>query len=543
MISRFSRTVPYLMLLIVLLFSVGTKLSVIEVGAPYVTIDDHTKYEGGFHVWFGQAPPQRMYLESWISGLSSISTYVARHIGEDGAIGLNLVADAYRDFHGNPDPYVLSYRSLMLVVDVLTALLIFLLAREVVSRHAQREWIAAIATSLYLLSFNTLWAYVVARPDTLTVFFSVAGLYLYYRSNFGEQQQTLILSGVMLGLATGMKLHGAFFVIFVCLDLWRCVGLREAIRRAFWFGLVAVMVFAVAAGSVVFDPALYVKLRLLNARDDASPWLEWGDQFVTMLRGTGWLVIPLLIATAWSVRKAGDWAADRKLASVLFLSICWLVLFASIRVLRGYWMLPALPLFYVAAAAGVVRFASGYWKVPVLIALLAVFSGQLWFEGKSFRDVPYGDLRRWVVNKVDADETMYILGYTALNLPLNTSAIKLHKTVLDNGFSEAMTEGESFTHRHIRLWEERARYRLLDMLNFRSGVGYRYFGYHSFPPRIMDTVMPFDSVQYIFVQEHFDLSKEERLLQILEKNYEPVTTLTGPGGGGNGLSYEIYRRK
>ena len=95
--------------------------------------------------------------------------------------------------------------------------------------------------------------------------FAVAGLLLYYRSDFGEKPKNLVLSGVLLGLATGMKLHGAFFVIFICLDLWRQLGFLEAIRRAFWFGLVAVLVFAVAAGSVLFDPALYVKLRLLVA--------------------------------------------------------------------------------------------------------------------------------------------------------------------------------------------------------------------------------------------------------------------------------------
>jgi hypothetical protein len=537
-----NRYLPFVILLFVFLFSLGTKLSVLDVGAPYVTIDDQTKYEAGFHVWFGQAPPQRMYIESWISGISSITTYVARNLGQDGAIGLNLVADAYRDFHANPDPYVLTYRSLMLFVDFLTAVLIFLLVREVARRHAEANWIAAIAASLYMLSFNTLWAYVVARPDTLTVFFAVSGLLLYYRSDFGERQKTLVLSGVFLGLATGMKLHGAFFVIFICLDLWRQLGFKEAFRRAFWFGLVAVVVFAVAAGSVVFDPALYVKLRLLNARDDASPWLEWGDQFFTILRGTGWLIVPLIAVSVWMVRRLPQWKGDPRLASVIFLSVCWLVLFASIRVLRGYWMLPALPLFYTAVAFVIVYAFSAHWRLPVLALLFGVFGTQLWFEGKAFRDVPFNELRSWVTQNVEPDDTVYILGYTALNLPLNTSAIQQHKQVLEAGFSDSVADEESFTMRHIRLWEERARHRLFDMLNFHSDVGYRYFGYNSFLPEVMERFVSFDDVNFILLQEHFNLSEEDELTRLLQAEFELTTSLTGPGGGGYGLSYDVYKR-
>jgi hypothetical protein len=540
--STLSRYLPFLILLFVFLFSFGTKLSVLEVGAPYVTIDDQTKYEAGFHVWFGQAPPQRMYIESWISGISSITTYVARNIGQEGAIGLNLVADAYRDFYANPDPYVRAYRSLMLFVDFLTAVLIFLLAREVARRHSEANWIAAIAASLYMLSFNTLWAYVVARPDTLTVFFAVSGLLLYYRSDFGEQQKSLILSGVLLGLATGMKLHGAFFVIFICFDLWRQLGFKEAVKRAFWFGLVSVIVFAVAAGSVIFDPALYVKLRLLNARDDASPWLEWGDQFFTILRGTGWLIVPLILLSVWMIRRLPQWKGDPRLASVIFLSICWLILFASLRVLRGYWMLPALPLFHMAAAFVIVYAARAYWRLPVLALLFGVFGTQLWVEGKAFRDVPFNELRSWVIKNVKADDTVYIFGYTALNLPFNTSAIQQHKQVLEAGFADSVAGEESFTNRHIRLWEERARYRLFDMLNFRSEVGYRYFGYNSFLPEVMEEFVSFDSVDFILLQKHFDLSDEDELAGLLQAEFEPSTSLTAPGGGGYGLSYDVYKR-
>ncbi|MFO1390364.1 hypothetical protein, partial [Cellvibrio sp.] len=80
------------------------KLSLIGIGAPYTTIDDYTLFNAGFLVWFGEAPPQRMYMESWLTGFTSILTYVSHLLssGQISALGLNLVADAFRDFQSNP---------------------------------------------------------------------------------------------------------------------------------------------------------------------------------------------------------------------------------------------------------------------------------------------------------------------------------------------------------------------------------------------------------------------------------------------------------
>jgi hypothetical protein len=242
------------------------------------------------------------------------------------------------------------------------------------------------------------------------------------------------------------------------------------------------------------------------------------------------------------VRRFPQWKGDPRLASVIFLSVCWLVLFASIRVLRAYWMLPALPLFYMAAAFVIVYAARAYWRLPVLALLFGVFGTQLWLESKAFRDVPFNELRSWVTQNVEPDDTVYILGYTALNLPLNTSAIQQHKQVLEAGFSDSVADDESFIMRHIRLWEERARYRLFNMLNFQSGVGYRYFGYNSFLPDVMEQFVSFDKVNFILLQDHFDLSGEAELSRLLQEEYKPVTSLTAPGGGGYGLSYYVYKR-
>jgi len=89
-----------------------------------------------------------------------------------------------------------------------------------------------------------------------------------------------------------------------------------------WGGLVS-------AGSPFFDPLFYIKLRSLNACDDVSLWIQWGEQFVAILRGTGWLVIPLGAVSAWSSLRRVKWRGRSPLVSVAFLVLLWLVLFRS----------------------------------------------------------------------------------------------------------------------------------------------------------------------------------------------------------------------
>lgn len=533
----------YFGLFLVAVFSLSLKINTLQVGAPYVTIDDQTMYEGGFLVWFGQAPPQRMYLESWVSGIVSIATYAARSVASGDSVGLNLVADAYRDFYLSPDPYVTSYRSVMLLVDMLTAFLIFLAAREIFRDSPTRDSTAALATSLFLLTYNTLWCYVVARPDTLMTFFAVLGLWLYYRSDFGNRFGSLLLSGISFGLATGMKLHGAFFVVFICVDMWRQLGLKVAFCRLFAFGLLSVISFSVAAGSILFDPLLYIKLRLLNARDDASPWLVWGDQFIAMLRGTGWLVIPVLVATvAYTLRRHSDDANLGRLKSLILLSVLWLLLFSAIRVLRPYWMLPALPLFYMIAAYGIGQLSRIHWRYPVVALLVVVMGCQITFQMRAFTSTPFNELRDWVSININPEDGFYIAGYSAVNVPKNTNSIREHTTLIKASLETAVTNGESFTERHIRLWEERARLRLYDMLNFTNNEGYQYQSYHLIEPNDLPGGNLRSSMRYVLVQEHFSSDDQSRMLEELRAHYQVVAQLVGPGGGGQGLSYDVYKR-
>lgn len=545
---NWNKYTPYLALLCIAAISLILKISVIGVGAPYVTIDDQTMYEGGFLVWFGNAPPQRMYLESWISGASSIATYIFSAWQSGASIGLNVVADAYRDFYQNPDPYVTSYRSLALVFDLLTAVFVFLLARTVFSEEKHRDWLTAGSAAFFLLSYNTLWCYVVARPDTLTALFAAAGLYFYYKSSFGERKGFFYTSAIAFGLATGMKLHAAFFVVFICLDLLRVLGLKEGVKSVIPFGLTSVFLFLVGAGMPLFDPLLYIKLRLLNVRDDASPWLEWGDQFFAIFRGTGWLIVPLVLGAAFAAWKSTSWRSRKPIVSIILLALLWLALFASIRQLRAYWMLPALPLFYIAAVYAVSRIPKVWIQSPLAALILVVLGTQLYQEQSSFSSSPFKELRSWVESEIKPNESIYIFGYEALNLPKTTMALNKERALLEEGLSSAVEEGESYTSRHIRLWEERSRLELMNMLNYETETGYSYFSYHRFPLVEVPKRLGWNNVRYILVNGHFDLSsadvvKELDVTQLLKAEFEQVAVLTGPGGGGSGLQYTAYRRK
>src|SRR5688572_4306995 len=69
-VSVRSATWAALTLAAAFLISFALKAANIGVGAPQFMIDDFTLYQAGFLVWFGQAPPQHAFLESWVCGLS-----------------------------------------------------------------------------------------------------------------------------------------------------------------------------------------------------------------------------------------------------------------------------------------------------------------------------------------------------------------------------------------------------------------------------------------------------------------------------------------
>ena len=546
--NRFNTQSPLAWLFIA--FALGItlffKLSLIGIGAPYTTIDDNTLFNGGFLVWFGVAPPQRMYLESWLAGATSIATYIYHQIslGQTSQLGLNLVADAFRDFQHNPNDYVLHYRYLMLCFDLLTAYFIYCLTSLVFAKE-QRTWLVALPACMYLLTANTLWCNLVARPDTMTAFFSVLGVYAYFLSHQGTKATQLYLAAIFLGCATGFKLHAAFFVVAIVIDLIRIHGLAVLLNRVIPFGGIAVFLFCVTAGSPLFDPLLYIKLRALNVKDDASPWIQQGEQFLVILRATGWATIPLVLAAVFLIIKQWRLTLNQNLKSLLIIAGLFLLLFCSLRVLRGYWMLPALPLFYLLAT-----YTLSQLKHKMLsIALASVMCGLLAFQTvqqyQHFNNARYTELHTWVKANIKSEDTVYILGFDTFFLPQNTTNLQNRKTVLTQGLERAIDQSESFTSRHVRLWEERSALMLIDMLNATSEHGYNYYSFNSNPLEDMNNIVRYDDIDYMFIMKGISDKDTKGLLMKTQQDFVKLTEVNSPGGkeGTGGLTYEIYQRK
>lgn len=538
---------PFLLLAIIAAISITLKLHVFSVGSPYVTIDDNTLYEAGFLVWFGEPPPQRTYVESWLVGLSSILTYVAKlaFSGNFDLIGINLVADAYRDFINSPDQYIYSYRTLMLVADFATAFILFLFARHIFAEEKYANWWAAISASLFLLSYNTLWCYLVARPDTMTTFLVALGTLLYYQSNFGDRKNYFYTSAAILGVATGFKLHACLFVIFFLLDLIRELGFLKALKRAIPFGASALFAFFVAAGSPLFDPLLYIKLRALNIKDDESPWIQWGDQVITVLRGTGYVLAPAIIGGAIFGFIKHRNIMPPKIKSLLFVAVILLCTFLSIRQLRAYWMLPALPIFLVAGTYLVTRIHKKSIQIAALLTASLISCYQLYIQAHEFDNARYDEMSKWVKENVNSEDVVYIIGYDTLFLPWNTTSLNNRKSAYEHLIQRSLDEGESYTNRHIRLWEERARLELINMLNVQSDRGFNYYGINTSPLESLQGKVEFSNIKYVLSMQNYSSPEADQLLAKVKQEFIKITTVNAPGGkaGTGGLPYDVYVRR
>ncbi|MFT5294377.1 MAG: hypothetical protein ACI9YH_000383 [Colwellia sp.] len=522
------------------LFSVFLKYSVIDVGGPFVTIDDYTTYNGGFLVWFGQAPPQRMYLESWLNGLVSISTYIYLQLNSGGGIGINVVADAYTDFLTSPDIYVKAYRYLSLVIDLVTSVSLFLLTRLFVIKTQSSIKITYFVTAMFMMTYNTLWCYVVARPDSLMTLFVTIGLYFYYRSDFGTSRSSLFLSAICMGIATGLKLHGAFFVIFMAMDMIRVNGIRSLIRLVLPFCFIGFVSFTISAGSPLFDPSTYIKLRLLNIKDDVSPWIQWGDQFIAILKGSGYLTVPLSLVLIMNVFIFRKFTQHKYIVSAAFIVLLWLILFSTIRQLRAYWMLPVLPLIYILAAYLISEVKQKIIRYGFIIAITTIFSSQLYSQTMEFKQVRFNELRHWVQENVKSDESIYIHGFQTIFLPPSKQMILELKEGINRKMSSEEFAKDSFTEKHIRFWEENSSLMLLDMYQ-PTTPGYKIYSYNKTPLKHYKGVYELNNMDYIFILEGFKRSDVD-IENILATHYVEVAYLVGPGGGGIGLPFKVYKK-
>jgi hypothetical protein len=540
---------PLVCLMAVFAVSLALKLAVIHVGAPYVSVDDHPLFDGGFLVWFGNVAPQRVFIECWIAGLISVLTWVFKVVTHavPGSLGLNIVADAYRDYYVTPDAYAHAYRYFVLAMDLTAAALVYRLARRALA-DTWRGWAAVLPAAMFLLSYNTIWADIVARPDAMLPLFMTAGLLMYYRSDFGRRAGWLLGAGFTLGLGAGYKLHLVFAVVFVLADLVRVHGLRAAVRLSWGFAALAALAFLIAAGIPLVDPLKYVKLRMANVKDDASPWIKWGEQFLAMVRGTGWLVLPLTLGAILHRGPASFRRSNPVAASLVFQSIGWLILFASIRQLRAYWMLPALPLFYVAAVgylASVTRVRPSLQRAGAVVAglIIIIMAGQSWREVRAFRASNPDGLRTWVKANVAKDAPFFIFGYDALILPRSTACMANIAAGIERGLASDRAAGLPFTARHVKNWEEEIELVRQDMLGGVCEEGYEFYSYYTTPFDKYAGIIDMGRMRYVMVQENFGNPSDYPLDSYLAENFVPVAETMGAGGRGYGLRYQIYERK
>jgi len=525
--------------------AVAVRLGALHVGSPFITIDDKTAFEGGFLVWFGQAPPQRMYLESWLYGLVCICTYIVRLLthAANGGFDVSLVAHAYRDFYTNPEPYTVAYRLFTLVLDLATTFVVYLIAKRALADR-WRGWAAFCVAAMYLLTYNTLWSGLVARPDSVVAFFASVGVLLYLKSNQGRDRAFLAYSAVALGCAAGMKLHGAFASIFVCIDLLRVHGFFAGLRKAVRVALISGFIFCVTAGSPLFDPLMYLKLRAANYTDDHSPWLLWGNQFLVMLKGSGWVALPAALLGIWFLLTRRDrpaTKADQDVRSIMVFGVGWLVLFALIRQLRAYWMLPALPVFYVLAMYGITAIPRRALAIASAAVVLVALGVQLLMQFHELKSARYDELREWATANTRG-KPFYIVGYDALILPKNTECIGNTARVLEQGLVEDAASGIPFTLRHVKSWEERSTLMLFDMLERQNEPGYEFYDSYSTPPAALEKVVSLDRFQFLVVQEGFALHLVPEVKARLA-DYHPVAEKYGAGGEALGLKYTIYQRR
>jgi len=520
--------------------SIALKAATVHVGAPQFMIDDFSLYEGGFLVWFGQAPPQHAFLESWLCGATALACFAVKTIlaGQRLAGGSDyFVTRALRDFYNHPDAYYVTYRSFLIGVDMLTALFVWRLARATL----EQLWTAVWVTVLFLFTYNTLWCALVGRPDTLMACAATAGLYCYVRSEGDSSKGAFWAAAVCFGLAAGLKMHGGLLTVFAAIDLLRRNGLRRGCRRAVPFATVAVAVFAAADGSVLYDPLLYVKARLSTYHDDVSSYLHWGQQFVVMLRSTAWVIAPVALASAVVLLR--DARASRALKTIAVFGAAWLVVFSLTRPLRGYWMLSAAPLFYILSAAMLARVPRRGLRRMVMAGIAALMAGQTAMAAWQISRIDVGGLREWVAATVKPGERFYIVGDAILRLPKNTETMRVYKAAYEREMAADLEAGRPFVERHAKNWEEAAQLRLFDMLGFHNDGGRAFYSYRDMPPEKYGDLVPLDGMDYLIVQQQFPLEDVPGLDALLLNRFGYVCERRAEGGDGRGLIVKIYRRR
>ncbi len=231
------------------------------------------------------------------------------------------------------------------------------------------------------------------------------------------------------------------------------------------------------------------------------------------------------------------------MSSVIFLAVLWVVVFASIRQLRAYWMLPALPLFYIAFIYGLSRLKNSKLRIALVVLVLGVMVTESVRETRSFQQVDYGSLQTWVQENVLSDEPVFIYGYEAVELPKTNSCIAKTRAGILRSMDNDVASGETHVMRHLKNWEEESTLVLYAMLAGRKNEGFEYYSIFGTPWDRYEGIIGLDDMHYILVQDGFDVAEYGLDPAYLDDHFEFLIDLVGPGGGGSGLGYQVYGRR
>ena len=181
-------------------------------------------------------------------------------------------------------------------------------------------------------------------------------------------------------------------------------------------------------------------------------------------------MVPLALGSLLAIRDEGRSAGVR---SIVFMALCWLILFVSIRQLRAYWMLPVLPLVYISAITVLDKMKNAGFALAAFAVIIFLFQSVA--EVREFNIAPYNELRNWVQNNISDKDSVYLVGYSVLKVPRSVSANASLKSYFASYVAEDTKYG--FTYRHLKNWEELTVLRLLDMLIPEKGKGFSIIGY------------------------------------------------------------------
>jgi hypothetical protein len=251
------------------------------------------------------------------------------------------------------------------------------------------------------------------------------------------------------------------------------------------------------------------------------------------------MTLPLALAGAViALRRPASGASK----SVALLALGWLVVFATTRQLRGYWMLPATPLFYVLAAIVLQHIPRLRVRLAIAAAICAVLMSQTAALAWQTRQTDLNELRAWVTANIRPGERFYMLGDPVLRLPKDSATMRVYKVAYEREFASDLGKDMPFVERHLKNWEERAALRLFDMMGYRSESGYAFFNYRDFPPeKFSDLVDPGD-MDYLIVQQQFSVDDVAGLRNLLATRFELAVERRSEGGDGSGLMHRVYRR-